>query len=129
MNPNPRYLSKKVVRDGYATEKDKTSDISLARIKKLGVVISTSPQWISWFSDGDRDITDDATMANYMWIGTMLKKKIPLAFGCDVPASITHLPGWAFYGATTRESLETGYIPDPQECIDIYQALRIHKDN
>jgi predicted amidohydrolase YtcJ len=99
---------------------------SLARIKKLGVVISTSPQWISWFGQGYRNLTDDASMTNFMPIATMLKQKIPVAFGCDVPASITHPPGYAFYGATTREGFETAYIPSSQECIDIHQALRIH---
>jgi hypothetical protein len=55
----------------------------------------------------------------------MLNSKIPVAFGCDVPAALTHEPKWAFYGATTRRT-NTGYVPSPQESIDIHQALKAH---
>ncbi len=98
---------------------------SLDRIKKLGVVVSTSPQWISWFDDGYLKATDNATMANFMPINTMLKKGIPLAFGCDVPASPTHEPKWALAGATARKGV-SGYLANPDERISASEALRIH---
>jgi hypothetical protein len=98
---------------------------SLQRIKKLGVVVSTSPQWISWHADSFKKASNEETMANFMPINSMLKLGIPLAFGCDVPASITHEPTWALYGATTRKTM-TGYQPNPNERITLNDALRIH---
>jgi predicted amidohydrolase YtcJ len=98
---------------------------SLDRIKKLGIVVSTSPQWISWFDDGYLKATDNATMANFMPINTMLKKGIPLAFGCDVPASPNHEPKWALAGATARKGV-SGYLANSDERISISEALRIH---
>ena len=98
---------------------------SLDRIKRLGVVISAQPQWLTWHSDGFRQATDDSTMANCMLLRSMLRKGIPMAFGCDVPASLTHEPKWAFFGATTRRT-RTGYVPDPDERLTMREALRIH---
>ncbi len=98
---------------------------SLDRISKLGVVISTQPQWISWHGDGFRMSTDEASMANCMPLRSMMRKGIPLAFGCDVPAALTHEPKWAFFGATTRRT-KSGYVPNPDERLNIREALRIH---
>ena len=98
---------------------------SLERIRKLGVVISTQPQWISWHADGFRMATDEASMANCMPVKSMLRRGIPVAFGCDVPAALTHEPKWAFFGATTRRT-KSGYVPAPDEKVNIHEALRIH---
>jgi predicted amidohydrolase YtcJ len=98
---------------------------SLSRIKNLGMVISTQPQWISWNADGYLNMTSKAAMAELLPIKTMLNAGIPLAFGCDVPAAITHEPFWAFIGAVSRKTL-SGYVPNPQECISINETLRIH---
>jgi len=98
---------------------------SLQLIKNLEVIVSTSPQWISWHADSYRGASNDKIMANFMPINTMLKMGIPLAFGCDVPASITHEPKWALWGATTRKTV-TGYQPNPNEKITLDEALRIH---
>jgi predicted amidohydrolase YtcJ len=55
---------------------------------------------------------------------TALRMAIPLAFGCDVPASIDQEPKWAFTGAVMRRSkggpLNETKRPKAQE------ALRIH---
>jgi len=98
---------------------------SLKRIKELGVVISTQPQWISWQADEYRKATNDVTMDNFIPINSMLELGIPVAFGCDVPAAITHEPIWAFIGATTRRTA-SGYVPAPDQRINIHKALKIH---
>ena len=98
---------------------------ALERIKKLGVVVSTSPQWISFHGDGCRDSTDEKTMQRFMPIQTMLDMGIHVAFGCDVPATIMLEPTWAFLGAVTRATA-SGYVPASAECISIRDALRIH---
>jgi predicted amidohydrolase YtcJ len=98
---------------------------SLQRMKDLGVVISTQPQLISGFGEGYRNSTDEATMANFLPLKTLLYQGIPLAFGCDVPASPWYHPKWSLIGATTRRT-SSGYQPNPEQCLDMHQALRVH---
>lgn len=98
---------------------------SLNRIKQLGMVISTQPQWISWYGDGYRRGTDEATMSHFVPIKSMLDMGIPVAFGCDVPAAPFHHPKWALIGATLRRTA-TAYVPAPNERIDMHAALRTH---
>ncbi len=98
---------------------------ALGRIKRLGVVVSTQPQWISFHADGYLASTDETTMQRFMPIRTMLDMGINLAFGCDVPATIMLEPKWAFLGAVTRTT-QSGYTPASKERISMKDALRIH---
>jgi len=98
---------------------------SLQRIKDLGVVVSTQPQLISWYGDGYRQGTSDDAIANFMRLKTMHQMGIPLAFGCDVPAAQSHLPRWAFVGASWRKSA-SGAVLNANECLDVPTILRIH---
>ena len=50
---------------------------------------------------------------------------IPVAFGCDVPATIMIEPKWALHGAVTRTT-PRGYTPAPEQRISIRDALRMH---
>ena len=50
---------------------------------------------------------------------------IPVAFGCDVPASIYQEPKYAFAGSVFRRS-QSGLTLNPDECLTIQEALRIH---
>ncbi|MDD5127338.1 MAG: amidohydrolase [Dehalococcoidales bacterium] len=98
---------------------------ALERIKKLGIVISTQPQWITAWGDEFRSAVDEKTMQRMMPIRTMMEMGIHLAFGCDVPATPVLEPKYAFIGAVTRTTT-SGYTTAPQECISIKDALRIH---
>jgi predicted amidohydrolase YtcJ len=98
---------------------------SLSRIKRLGVVVSTQPQWISWNGDSFRSLTNETEMKNFIPIKSILSAGIPLAFGCDAPAAVAHEPNWAFVGAESRKTL-AGYTANSQECITPAEVLRIH---
>jgi hypothetical protein len=98
---------------------------ALARIKALNMVVSAQSAMISWFADGYRAGSNDAMMARFMPIKTMLDNEIPVALGCDVPAAPLHEPKWDLLGATTRRSM-TGYVPAPEERITIPAAVRLH---
>lgn len=98
---------------------------ALERIRKLGIVISTQPQWIGFHADGARQASSDAAMERYMPLRSMMNMGIPLAFGCDVPAGILVEPRYAFLGATLRHT-RTGYVPGPAQRLSIRDALRIH---
>ncbi len=97
---------------------------ALDRIGKAGIVISTSPQWISWHGEVYRAEAGDRAMRTFIPLRSILRKRIPLAFGCDVPASIYQEPKYAFLGAVTRMS--RGEPQNPDERITIQEALRAH---
>jgi hypothetical protein len=98
---------------------------ALERIKKLGVVVSTQPQWISFFGEQYRDNMSEEYMKRFMPLKTMLEKGIQLAFGCDVPATPLIEPKWALVGATTRGTIEKKPL-GPEERISMKEALRAH---
>jgi len=95
------------------------------RMKEAGIILSTQPQWITWHADGYRSATDEETMSRFLPLKTMLEMGIPLAFGCDVPASIYQEPKWAFHGACARRTTD-GLELTPQERLTVPEALRIH---
>ncbi len=97
---------------------------TLARIKKAGLIISTSPQWIAWHGDMFQVATSEKAMQDFIPLKSILRQGIPLAFGCDVPASIYQEPRWAFAGAVLRVS--KGEPQQPGERITIQEALRAH---
>ena len=98
---------------------------ALERIKQLGIVVSVSPQWIRFHSDIYKAMTDEKTMQRLLPLKTMLEMGIPVAFGCDVPATILLEPKWAFIGAVGRTT-NSRYTPNPAEQLTISQALRMH---
>lgn len=98
---------------------------AVQRMKESNIILSTQPQWITWYGDGFREATDEATMNHFLPLKTMLDMGIHIAFGCDVPASPYQEPKWAFKGATMRRT--TGGTPMTQdERLTIQEALRIH---
>lgn len=97
---------------------------ALDRIKKAGLVISTSPQWITWHGEMFRRLTSERAFQDFIPLRSILDRGIPLAFGCDVPASIFQEPKWAFAGAVLR--LSKGQPGNPGQRISIQEALRAH---
>jgi hypothetical protein len=102
------------------------SATAVQRMKTDGVVFSTQPQWITWYSDGYNTGTNPATMSLFLPLKTMLDSGIHVAFGCDVPASIYQEPKWAFHGSTLRRSGQSATIYNPEQILTMPQALRIH---
>jgi predicted amidohydrolase YtcJ len=99
---------------------------ALQRMKANNIILSTQPQWISWYGDGFGQSTDDAAMNRLLPLKTMLENGIHLAFGCDVPASLYQEPKFAFYGAVLRRSLQSGTVFNPVQKLTPQEALRIH---
>jgi predicted amidohydrolase YtcJ len=97
---------------------------ALSRIKKAGIVVSTSPQWIAWHGEMYRAGTTEQAMQNFLPLKTMLSLGVPLAFGCDVPASIYQEPKHAFAGAVLRRTRNVQL--NQSERISIQEALRCH---
>ena len=97
---------------------------ALARMKKSNIIFSTSPQWITWHGDMYKWATNEKAMQDFMPLKTALRMGIPVAFGCDVPASIYQEPKWAFAGAVLRKS--KGGPLNEAERLTIQEALRVH---
>jgi predicted amidohydrolase YtcJ len=101
------------------------TETALQRIKELGIVVSTQPNWVSMLGDGYRNVSNDETMERLMPIRTMLDMGIPLAFGCDVPATPYIEPNWTFAGATTRTTWNDN-LYNPDQTISMMDTIRIH---
>ena len=99
---------------------------ALQRMKESNIILSTQPQWITWYSDGISEAMDSTTMNQFLPLKIMLDMGIPLAFGCDVPASPYQEPKWAFHGATLRYCPHSGTVYNPDEVLTMQEALRIH---
>lgn len=97
---------------------------ALSRIKKAGVVVSTSPQWIAWHGEMYQAAVTKQAMQNFMPLKTMLRRGIALAFGCDVPASIFQEPKHAFVGAVLRRTKKLEL--NRAERLSIQEALKCH---
>ena len=63
-------------------------------------------------------------MEDFIPLKSILRLGIPLAFGCDVPASLFQEPKWAFAGAVLRMS--KGKPQNPDQRITMPEALRVH---
>ncbi len=98
---------------------------ALTRMKNGQVILSTQPQWIVWHGDGYRMAATDAIMENFLPLRTALKMSVPLAFGCDVPASPWQEPKWAFAGAVLRRNKANAPM-SPEEKLTMQEALRVH---
>lgn len=95
------------------------------RMKRLGMVASISPQWITFHADTYRQMTNDAIMERLYPLKTMMELGLPVAFGCDVPATIMIEPQYALLGAIARTT-RSGYSPSPDQRISMRDALRMH---
>lgn len=101
------------------------SDSALKRMQKSKIILSTQPQWISWHGDSYIRESDPKTMEHFLPLKTMNNMGIPLAFGCDVPASLYQEPRYAFAGSVFRKTPE-GTVLNPEEKLTVQEALRVH---
>jgi predicted amidohydrolase YtcJ len=100
---------------------------ALTRMLASKIILSTQPQWIGWNGESYLEATNQVSMNNFLPLKTMLNMGIPLAFGCDVPASIYQEPLHAFWGAITRTSTQNNTVVfNPTEKLTVQETLRIH---
>jgi predicted amidohydrolase YtcJ len=98
---------------------------ALHRIKDLGIIVSTQPNWVSMLSDAYQKVSNEETMKRMIPLRTLVDMGIPLAFGCDVPATPFIEPNWSFAGAVTRTTFMDN-VYNPEQAISMEEALRIH---
>lgn len=98
---------------------------ALERIKDLGIIVSAQPNWISMLGDAYKNVANDDSIARFIPLRTIMEMGIPLAFGCDVPATPFIEPNWSFAGAVTRTTWNDNTF-NPDQVITMADALRIH---
>ena len=120
MKKNPRIDTRHRIEHGIFP-----SQAVLQRMKNLKIILSTQPQWITWHGDGIAQTSNTAAMNLMLPLKTMLDMGIPVAFGCDVPASIYQEPKYAFTGSVFRRA-QSGTTYNSDQRLTIQEALRIH---
>ncbi len=120
MKNNPRNDPRHRIEHGFFP-----TDSSLQRMKTSKIILSTQPQWISWHGDSYQLLTNPETMAHLLPLKKALGMGIPIAFGCDVPASLYQEPRYAFIGSVLRRTV-SGVTLNNDQRLTMPEALRIH---
>ena len=97
---------------------------SLERMNRLGVVISTHPQWFFAWGDKWTGLKMREDFFGVIPLKSYLKSNISLAIGADPPAFPVYKPQVALAEAVNRVT-QGGYHFDPAESITIQEALKI----
>lgn len=97
---------------------------TLKRIRDLGVVISTHPQWIFSWGDKWKFQRFEAEGRGTIPLRSYLQMGIPVAMGADPPAFPLYQPQTALWQAQVRTS-KGGMRYSPSESISIREALRM----
>ncbi len=101
---------------------------ALERIKKLGIIISAQPTYISLYGVGLRNSVNNNNelVEGIMPLKTILDMGIPLAFGTDRPELPDLSSKWVFDGSVNRITQPDGKILNPNERVTIQQSLRCY---
>ncbi len=120
MNANPRPDPRHRIEHCVITTPEATQ-----RIKDLGVVVSTQPQFIRLGSKMWIDLLGEKRAARGMVTREWLDAGIPVALGSDAPATPWILPQITLAGAVTRVTLDDDRHC-PEQSITAREALRAH---
>jgi len=93
---------------------------ALERIRRLGVVISTHPQWLYPWGDKMGGLKGQRVFPLRSYMG----QGIPVAIGADPPAFSLWQPQYALWEAAARTT-KSGYHFTPEESISVRDALRM----
>lgn len=120
MNANPRSDPRHRLEHAILTRPETTQ-----RIKDLGVVVSTQPQFIRVGAEHWREVFGEARMERIMVTREWLEAGIPLALGSDAPTTPWLTPQVTLAGAVGRFSPSDATF-EPDQCLTIQEALRAH---
>ena len=120
MNANPRPDPRHRIEHAILTTPEATR-----RIKDLGVVVSTQPQFIRMGGDYWATIFTPAQMERVIVAREWLEAGIHLALGSDAPTTPWYAPQVTLAGAITRLTASNRAL-SPDQCLTIQEALRAH---
>jgi len=120
MNANPRPDPRHRIEHAVITTPEATR-----RIKDLGVVVSTQPQFIRLGGDAYARLFGEERMLRTIVTREWLDNGVHLALGSDAPTTPWYTPQVTLWGAMTRVSY-SGKVIGAEQRLTIQEALRAH---
>ncbi len=120
MNANPRSDPRHRIEHAVLTRPESTE-----RMRDLGVVVSTQPQFIRLGGDGYAGLFGEERARRAIVTREWLDAGIPVALGSDAPSTPWHSPLATLIGAVTRATF-SGAIHEPDQALTLYEALYAH---
>jgi predicted amidohydrolase YtcJ len=95
------------------------------RMKDLGVVVSTQPQFIRLGGDAYAAMFGEERARRVIVTREWLDAGVPVALGSDAPTTPWYTPQVTLFGAVSRITFsEQTY--EPEQCLTVQEALRAH---
>lgn len=120
MNGNPRPDPRHRIEHCVITRPESTQ-----RIKDLGVVVSTQPQFIRIGGDGYANLFGEERARRAIVTREWLESGIVVALGSDAPSTPWYTPLATLIGAVTRATFSNQRF-EPDQAMTIQEALRAH---
>jgi len=120
MEANPRPDPRHRVEHAILTTPEATQ-----RMKDLGVVVSTQPQFLRMGGDGFEQLFGEARARRAIVTREWLEAGVPVALGSDAPTTPWYTPQVTLFGALTRVTA-SNRRHEPDQALTIQEALRAH---
>jgi predicted amidohydrolase YtcJ len=120
MNANPRPDPRHRLEHAIITTPQATQ-----RIKDLGVVVSTQPQFIRLGGDHYAEMFGEERARRVIVTREWLEAGVPVALGSDAPTTPWLTPQVTLFGAMTRITFSNQFY-EPEQSMTIQEALRAH---
>jgi hypothetical protein len=120
MNANPRSDPRHRIEHAIITRPESTQ-----RMRDLGVVVSTQPQFIRIGGDRYAELMGEERARRAIVTREWLEAGIPVALGSDAPSTPWSSPLATLIGAVTRATF-SGQVHEPDQALTPYEALRAH---
>jgi len=120
MNANPRPDPRHRLEHAIITTPQATQ-----RIKDLGVVVSTQPQFIRLGGDHYAEMFGEERARRVIVTREWLEAGVPVALGSDAPTTPWLTPQVTLFGAVTRITFSNQFY-EPDQSMTIQEALRAH---
>ena len=95
------------------------------RMKDLGVVVSTQPQFLRMGGDGFNQLFGEERARRAIVTREWLDAGVPVALGSDAPTTPWYTPQVTLFGALTRVTA-SNRRHEPDQALTIQEALRAH---
>ena len=120
MDANPRSDPRHRIEHAVITKPESTQ-----RMKDLGVVVCTQPQFIRLGGDGYVDLFGEERAKRAIVTKEWLENDVVLALSSDAPSTPWYTPHATLIGAVTRATFSNQRY-EPAQALTIQEALRAH---
>ena len=120
MNANPRPDPRHRIEHAVITKPESTQ-----RMKDLGVIVSTQPQFIRLGGDSYADLFGEERARRAIVTREWLDNGVTVALGSDAPSTPWYTPQATLIGAVTRATF-SNERHEPDQALTIQEALRAH---